>query len=357
VGNISPNLSKFDVWELPITNGSFTRSFNLSNETPYNNWKSDYKGQTLLAVYSTVQSNVSAPSRIFGSGYYDVFEEQPVLVTDKIIQVRRTPILAWNHPTSYLQSKVGIVRPEVEIYTRPTVSSEWVRVKDSEIRDANCSNGVIEFKERIVPSDSNLIKVNYVTSNKDYLVRHVNGIPVPLNPVLNKDEIIFNKPLYIYLMPVEIYARSFMTVFPAVYSPIKDYSFSSSINFTYDSSIFNPASSNHDPFALPIASIYVTNNPYNSPPTITDIRVRGGGFKEVDSIYPILEEYSSITSHWDVYPPSGKAYPKGGYVIIRIPESVKNHFVNKEEVYEIIRNNLTAGIVFDLQDLDGNTWS
>ena len=47
----------------------------------------------------------------------------------------------------------------------------------------------------------------------------------------------------------------------------------------------------------------------------------------------------------------------GGYVIIRVPENVKQNFTSPQEIYNIIRNNLTAGIVFDLQNMEGEDWS
>ena len=52
-----------------------------------------------------------------------------------------------------------------------------------------------------------------------------------------------------------------------------------------------------------------------------------------------------------------EAYARGGYVVIRMPESVKDNFVDETEIYNIIKNNLTAGIVVELQDRNGNPWS
>ena len=71
----------------------------------------------------------------------------------------------------------------------------------------------------------------------------------------------------------------------------------------------------------------------------------------------MLEAIPEVLSFWDVYSPSGKAYNKGGYVIIRIPKEVKDYFVDQKEIYNIISNNLTAGIAYELQDMDGNSWN
>jgi hypothetical protein len=49
-------------------------------------------------------------------------------------------------------------------------------------------------------------------------------------------------------------------------------------------------------------------------------------------------------------------HPNGGYVIIQIPQEVMSNFNSRDEVYNIVRNNLTAGVSFDIQDVDGNDW-
>lgn len=362
VGRISGGLSKFDSWELPITNGSFSRWIQLDSGRTYGDWKEAYKGQAVLAVYSTANANLSVASEIFGSGYYDVKDDQPIIVNDKMIQARKAPIVSWPHPTDYQQSRIGITRPEVNVFIRESVAStEWEKIDYSVIRDVNCHTGMIEFTQRIVPSDPRLIKVSYLTENKNYLLRHIDGVPLPLNPILTPDNPIFDKPIYVYLKPTALYKQeSSFAVGPSRCVKITEHEYhdgKSPIAITSDGSIFDKNSALCDPFLLPIAIIYVNSSAFMGAPSIVDTRVRGGGFEDVDQIKPVIEQYPSIISHWDVYPPSGKAYPKGGYIIIRIPESTKTHFVDPAEIYDIIRSNLTAGVVFDVQDLEGNSWS
>jgi|694.fasta_scaffold06622_2 hypothetical protein len=361
IGTMASDTSKFDVWELPITNGAFTKDVLIEESINWLDWKYKYKGQTLSAVYSTLNTNISAISKIYGSAYTDIYDESPVLIDDKNIRLRKTPLLAWNHKTNYKGSIVGIVRPELYVYIRENINANWVRIKDSQIRDINCYSGVVEFISRIIPNDPDLIKVSYTTQNKDKLIKHVDGVPVPLNPVLNANSIIYNKPLFIYIVPESVYAldKDFVTMsnLSTRYVKVNDYVKADCIRFTYDGRIFDKQSFKYDPFALPIGMIYVTNNPYNKIPALTDIRVRGGGIDDSQPITKLMDMHFRVTSHWDVYPPSGKAYAKGGYVIIRIPSSVNDHFLDKSEIHKIIRNNLTAGVVYDLQDLDGNSWS
>lgn len=373
VGSFSGNISKFDIWELPVSNGSFNKEIYISPDIPWHDWKWKYSGQRLVGQYSTLDTPNISWSTIFGYGYYDVVDETPSIIDSKNIQVRRAPILAWNHPTDNLKSVVGIVRPQIKVYTRESVSSAWVEVNYSLIKDINCYTGLVSFKKNIVPANRSLIKVSYTTENNNLLIRQVADQPVPLNPLLNKDTIKFNKPLYIYLMPNNIYRyikynESLLNGIPTTnqgYEKIQDYTYGNAINFTYDSSIFDKTSINYNPFALAIAIIYVTNKPNSSNINLIDLRVRGGGLKPDTNdgnlfttmqINPIQDQ-NDILSYWDIYPPQGNAYNKGGYVIIQIPQEVKNNFVDPKEIYNIVRNNLTAGVAFDLQDLDGNSWS
>lgn len=359
VNALSPNLSKFDAWELPVTSGSFNKSIYISPANQWYDWKKNYKNQTLLAQYSTAKQKDVSWSSIYGHGYYDVSDEYPTIIDTKNIKVKRTPILNWNHPTNYTQSVIGIVKPEIKVYTRETVNSNWVEVSYSSIKDINSFTGVITFKQSIVPSSSSLIKVSYTTENRNILIKQVDGSPIPLNPLLNANDIVFDKPLYIYLQPTNIYKLTYgqSNNDPIQYTEIVDHEYLDNIKFTYDSKIFDTTSNVYDPFALPIAIIYATNNPNKKKPYLSDLRLRGGGIKASLENSDLIENISEIMSYWDSYPAQSAAYSKGGYVIIRIPEEVKDNFIDEKEIYNIVKNNLTAGVVFDLQNLNGDNWS
>lgn len=359
VNSLNPNLSKFDAWELPITSGSFNKSIYISPFNQWYDWKNNYKNQTLLAQYNTVSEKDVSWSDIYGYGHYDIVDEIPVIIDTRNIKVRRTPILNWNYPTNYMSSVIGIVKPQIKIYTRETVNSDWIEVAYSSIKDINSFTGVITFKQSIVPSSSSLIKVSYTSENKNILVKQVNGSPVPLNPLLNATDIIFDKALYIYLLPKNIYKLTYTqsSTEPVEYSEILDHNYTENINFTYDPKIFDPISNVYDPFALPIAIIYATNNPEKKKPSLSDLRLRGGGVKASLKNSDLIENIPDIMSYWDAYPAQSAAYNKGGYVIIRIPEEVKDNFIDEKEIYNIIKNNLTAGVAFDLQNLNGDNWS
>jgi hypothetical protein len=357
VGKMNDNLSKFNAWPLPLTTGSFWKKISISPENKWTGWKANYINQELNAEYTTINEFESASSELFGFGHQDIINESPSILSSNKIKVSSTPILAWNHPTNNKNSIVGIIKPQIKIYTRESVSSEWVEVAYSAIKDIDCYNGLIEFNKNIIPQNPELVKVNYTTVNKDILLNHINGVPIPLNPVLNSDNVYYNQPLYVYILPKNIYKKENIQNNTNNLIKINDYLYDSPIQFTYDSSIFDNRSSEYDPFALPIATIYVTNNPYSVAPDTVDLRLKGGGVAIDKTNYELMEAIPEVLSFWDVYSPSGKAYNKGGYVIIRIPEEVKDYFVDQKEIYNIISNNLTAGIAYELQDMDGNSWN
>ena len=363
MGSIDPNISKFDAWELPISNGSFWKSINISNNRSWSGWKANYIGQDMYGYYSTLDELNSFWSKIYGYGFYDIVDESPIIIDDRTIQLRRVPLMNMHVPTDNLNTKAGIIKQVLQIYTRPDIDSSWSQVAELNIRDINSQNGIIKFRTRLVPSARNLIKVSYVTACKDNLIKQINGVPVPLNPMLNSESIDFDQALYIYLLPKAIYKEDLLINTPEVPSVgrtrvrVKQYNKTSVLNFTYNSALFDERSSEYNPFALPIAIIYVTNNPYRQTPELSDIRLRGGGLVTDVPNAELKQSIPDVLSYWDVYPPSGEAYAKGGYIIIRIPEEVKSYFIDEKEIYQIISNNLTAGIAYELQDMNGNSWN
>lgn len=379
VNQMDQDLTKFDVWNLSVSSGSFWKDFSLDQSRIWGDWKANYLGQTLRAFYSTFDelidqgssgfnSTRNVWSQIYGYGHYDVKNENPVLLDDRTIQLRRTPLMNIVYPTDYFGGSAGIVKQQLHIYTRETEESPWVEISHDAIRDINSNTGIIKFRNRLVPSSENLIKVSYVTINKNRMIHQINGNLIPLNPLLSSVNdsntgisLKYDKPLFIYISPKAIYKDDVIFAPDGTRSSkfvkIEEYKCDSSINFTYDERLFNKNSSKHDPFALPIAIIYVKNNPYNLAPDLYDTRTRGGGVTSDVSTFELIEQIPEVLSNWDVYPPSGMAYARGGYVIIRIPESVKTHFLDEKEIYQIISNNLTAGVAYELQDMNGNTWN
>ena len=364
ITGISPNLKKTDPWPVTITSGSFNKDVTLNNEKAID-WKVKYSGQTLTAIYDTSTISSIAWSKIFGRGYYDIVGEKPVYNSSRSITLRQTPVHVVKTYPSELTRKNSPLKPQVKVYTRENINESWTLVPYSSIRDINCKTGVIEFKTPIVPNNENLIKVDYTIRQKNVNVKQSNGSPIPTNPFLNSNEIKINKPLYIYLMPKSIYktaardgSNGEIVAQDMKKVVVDDYTAGSLVNYTYNNNIFNkldPVS--YNPFALLIGIIYVINTNDDDNFTFSDLRVKGGGVSANLDTNKVIDTISEAVSFWDVYPPMAEAYPKGGYVMVKIPASVKKNFINPEEVYDIVKANLTAGVVFDLFDMDGNDWS
>jgi hypothetical protein len=363
VTSIPSDIPKYEQWPLHVSSGAFTRDLIIDPSFGWVNWLQKYKRRTLRANYSTLNLSNIAWSEFLGRPYIDIKDESPIIISNKRIKLINAPIAVINEP-SY--SKVGLFNTLVNVYKRDSISGPWTRISSDLIRNVDAENGFVDFTSSIIPSDNNLIKVSYTSKSNGIPLKQVDGNPIPINPFLNRGMIEPDKALYIYIKPVSIYYKD-SSVQSYSWKHVSEYDYGSAINFTYNNSIFNPYDSvNFDPFALPIALIH-TVNPFTSEnTTLQDLRIRGGGIKSEKfnssntysniGIYQIIKDVKEAISFWDVYPPMRHSYPKGGFIIIRLPREVTSNFQVEEEIYSIIERNLTAGVAYQLQDMDGNDW-
>lgn len=356
VSGPSSSLSKFDTWYINLTQGKFIKSITIPSSYNFVNWLKDYRGKELKCYYDT--TSVKVPySSIFGFGYYDIYEENPRIIYDNEIKLRYGKV--HNVQEQYDKQISGLIVegskytdaspivPWIKIQVK-NINGKWVEVPKKDIKSFDKHTGTIIFKRELVPLNEKDIKVSYTIKNNSAMIHQINGQRLELNPY---NSLALDKPLFIYLLPVKCEENV-----GGVISTAEGFTNIGPINFTYDSSIFNASSDNYNPLALLVATVKV-NNFYNfDNVTVEDMRVRGGGIKyNVD----IIKEYDSnkeILSYADLYSGKGFLHANGGYVIVKIPKEVINNFNSKEEVYNIVRNNLTAGVSFDIQDVDGTDW-
>jgi peptidoglycan hydrolase-like protein with peptidoglycan-binding domain len=355
LSGINGDLNKTEPWPLSISSGSFQKTINI-NANDARGWKSSYSGQDLIASYDT-SSIASIPwSRLFGRGYYDVIGERPKYNNSRAITLRQTPLHVMKGYSSDLSRKNVPLKPALKVYTRVSETAPWSLVPYSEIVNFNANTGLIEFRNQIISNNEDLTKVDYTIKYNKLSVKQSAGVPIPTNPFLNKDTVQLNKPLYIYILPKKVYKSE------SVNNSIKqvevtEYPAGPVINFTYNNNIFNKSDQvSYDPLAQLIGIIYVINTNDDENFSFTDLRVKGGGISANFNTNTILDGISQAISYWDIYPPMAEAYPRGGYVMVKIPSIVKKNFINPQEVYDIVRDNLTAGVVFDLYDTDGKDW-
>lgn len=359
VGNMSFDFDKTQAWPLPVSQGSFIKKIHIDSNI-YTDWKSNYLNQELLCTYSTHNIPGVNYSKIFGKGYYDIVDENPSIISESLIKVRQAPFIVWPEPSSYSSSKVNLIRPQFEVYINSNTSAQnpservWQKVPFSKIKNYNALTGVIEFTERLVPLNEMDIKISYVAKNNDVQIYQVNGNEIPLNPLLNKDKMQTDKPLYIYIMPTKIEKRNNLLSEFVTYEEVTEYINANPVHFTYDKDLFNPASHKYDQLALLIGMVIYTKS--NNNLNIYDTRLRGGGIRFKFNLKDVMKTNPNAISYWDMYPSEGLAYPKGGYIIIKLPNEVKNNFQTVQEIYDIVYRNMTAGVSFEIQDMDGNPY-
>jgi len=315
----------------------------------------NYKNKTLRCLYDTtkIESNIS---NIFGTGHYDVLEENPIIVADNEIIVRHGSFHVYQNQVNKasFDSKLtdaNPIIPAVSIRIRDSITSQWKNIDNDEIASFDKNTGSIVFKKEIVPSNNQNIEVTYTVKNLNILLRHVDGSEIPLNPFLTPSQGM-DKPIYIYIVPTYV---EYMDT-DGYYKQELEYSYTSPVNWTYDYGIFDQTKSTYNPLAILIGTITVVNKYSFDNISFNDLRVKGGGFSGFKDAEKESETDKSILSFSDIFSGRGYVYPNGGYVIIRIPKEVKNYFTSEEDLYSIIRSNLTAGVSFDVQDLDGNDW-
>jgi len=347
------NLSKFDSWFIGVGRGKFFKNVQIPLNR-YSNFMKEYAGRSLRCLYDTT-AYASNSSEFFGTGYYDVREENPIVISDNEIQLRHGSIHVYQKQIDKqsIDGNFSDARPilpwvKVEIYN--SSNNSWLTIDEDLILDYNKNTGNIIFKKEIVPSNEKNIRVTYSVKNRDIIIRHINGSEIPINPFSPISDI-SDKPIYIYLLPSKI-----EYIDKPEYSKVINQSYNSVINWTSSYNIFNPDKAEYNPLALLIGTAnIISKNDFNNI-NFLDLRVRGGGISGTQDEKSLAKTDSNVCSYADVYTGKGYIYPNGGYVIVKIPKEVKSYFESEEQLYSVIRSNLTAGVSFDVQDLEGNDW-
>ena len=364
ISSIPPNLSKLQQWPLYVTSGSFTKDIYIDPAYGWTSWAENYTGKMLRATYSTLNMSNVIWSQIAGKPYITIINETPIVLSSKRYQLMQVPIATFVEPS---QMECGSVVNWIDFETRQSVDLPWTAVDSGLIRNVNCQTGIVDFITPIT-SDPDLIRVNYTAKSNGIPLKQINGRVIPLNPFLNKDAVETEKPLHIYIKPIRIEVRS-SSQDGYVWDYVSDYLYDSPIDFTYNTSIFDPYNSvNYDPFSLQIGLVHVLNSVDIKDLAIEDLRLKGGGLKatmgktiDVQSygsldINKVFKEVEEASSFWDVYPPDQQAYSKGGFIIIKLPKEVLDNFTSEAELYGIISKNITAGVAYKIQDMEGNDW-
>lgn len=372
ISNPPKDLSKFDNWFINLSRGRFFKKITLPINSLQTDWKKDYYGQTLRCFYDTTKIVIPS-SGIFGSGYYDIIDETPVVVSRNEIQLKHgsfhvtQEILNKPNINTYY-SDAGPIECWVDVKIK-NANGEWVEINDDQIKNYSKHTGSIYFEKEIVPSNPENIKATYVVKNPNIMMYELNGKEIPSNPYVfsinqyyaysngvpgfdSNPYKYINAPIHFYILPsaVQFFENG-------EYVDVQEYEAPESVvDFTFDYSIFDPKKIQHNPLALHLGTVTVNKKFDIGQINIVDLRLKGGGVKPLDNTIKSFENKPNILNFADLNSGKGYLYPNGGYVIIKIPKEVKQNFNSVEEVYNIVRSNLTAGVAFDIQDMDGNDW-
>ena len=345
-------LSKFDTWFVNVGVGKFIKNITIPSNYTFTNWMKEYKGKTLKCYYDTTQIKTPSSS-IFGHGYYDIYDENPKVISDNTILLRYGSVHCVQEQYDknlYVNDNytdASPISPWIFVSIK-NAKGKWIDIPRKEIKDFDKNTGRITFKKEIVPLDSKEIKVSYTIKNEDLMVHQIDGEMIPLNPFLGAEN---NSPIFMYLLPVrcEIFEDN-------EYKTPLGFVSDGPLKFTRDSTLFDAKSTKYNPLALHIATINVNNTYTFENVSVEDMRIKGGGLKHSVDITKKFADDLDVASYSDIHTGMSFLHPNGGYVIIQIPKEVMSNFNSRDEIYSIVRNNLTAGVSFDIQDVDGNDW-
>lgn len=346
---LSPDLGVDDIWALPVKTGSFSRKIQMPariDSGSLTNYLKNYQGSTLTAYYSLPEARNNAWSSSHGRPYIDVRGEIPIIIDDNIIKVRQNPILIAENPTA-IQTDADPWYPVFTVYTRKTITDKWTKIPFNQIEDYDAWNGTIKLVNPLNSNDPRLVKVDYTSQRKTFQLKHDGTTQVNLNPYVASKSSWLNKALYIYIIP-EYIVDSNNTVIP-------ESKMTRTLKVTENSSIFDPIQPEYDISAIMLGIVYTSTSFNIDDLSILDTRKRGGGAnfnltdKELATLQPEFDSY------FDINPRRAVSYQQGGFVTIRLPAGLKNDFTY-DDIKKVIERNLTIGVAYKVEDLNGNRW-
>lgn len=344
-----------DMWSLPIRTGKFTRSVKIPsrNSNPYSGYLAQYQGRDLSAVYSVPEAGRANWSSMYGRPFIDVVGEHPEIVDQNTIQLASYPMLMVKQPTIE-PDDADPVTPVFSIYTRESTADAWVKIQWSGIDDYNVSTGTIYLTDDLASTDPNLIKVDYTSANSLFQYNGYANNKLFLNPYVSFGKENIGKPIYIYMYPQFVKIHTKEEGWKIIEDSVRD----RTIFWTTEPSSFSdPLDPLYDPMIVELAVVYVTNSVDIRDVSLIDIRKRGGGLKDETTIEEAKGYNPEFKYNWDLDYAYGTPYQAGGFVVIRLPASLKNRFPNEQDIIDVIERNIPAGIRYKIEDTDGNNWN
>lgn len=343
---LSPDLTNKDVWPIPIKTGSFAKDLALRPKSSGSivGVLSDYQGRIITACYEIVESNTDTWSSLYGRPYRDIRGETPLIIDDNIIKVRQTPVLMVQEMTTH-PALSDPWRPVFSVFIRRTLDAEWRKLDLNNIKDYNIWTGEITLNDSLSSNDPRLVKVDYTTQRPVYNLRHDGTNKVNLNPYINQNPEWLNVPLYVYVKPAYILDDSNQL--------IADTLLTRTVAVSLTPDLFNASKVDYDPTALLLGIVYISTAMDINELRMLDTRRRGGGATFRLNDLELAKNNDELYDFVDIEPNKAMSYQAGGFVIIRIPRELTELYT-ESQVRQVIERNITAGVRFKLEDLDGS---
>lgn len=345
--SIPKNLGVTDVWPIAIKTGRFDRRVKLQTVSPITGPLTSYQNQIVHAFYGIPEAAAFGWSELFGRPYVDIKNEQPILNDTDAIQVRQPPFKMHRVPNTTNNPNASPMLPQFKVFTRATVGASWVQLTLDQITDWNASTGEIFLADDLASLDAELVRVDYVTSRRNFHFKGFASAILNLNPYPGPSRNLIGTALYIYILPEFVRDKN--------ETLISGTTRTSTVNYTLDPNIFDPIRPEYNPLAVLLGVVYLTPSIDINELSLFDTRRRGGGAKNTATTDDILRLTQEAANYWDVSYGAGESYQKGGFVIIRLPVELKTYF-SETEITTVIERNITAGVRFKIEDLNGNDW-
>ncbi|HJS83576.1 MAG TPA: peptidoglycan-binding protein [Nitrososphaera sp.] len=346
---LSPNLGPRDLWPVAVRNGRFSRDVTIRPKVNgyLTNYLKDYQGTTIRAFYGLPEVDLGGWSSIYGPPNADIKDEEPLILDDRSIQVRQAPILMIKEPTQF-PSIADPVRPVLKVYRRASINDPWVQLTWPEIEDYNVITGEIILRNPLETDDPALVKVSYTSVRRVFHFKKYGSTLLNLNPYPGHTRDMIGQAMYIYILPEYVKDTQGNVIADSVVDK--------ALHFSREANIFDPIRPEYNPLAVQLGVIFISTALDVNDVVLMDTRRRGGGAMDSANAAEVIRLVQEASSYWDINYGSGTAYQKGGFVVIRLPVELKEEGLTETDIVDAIERNITAGVRFKIEDLNGNDW-
>lgn len=347
--SLPDRLGPRDIWPIAVRDGRFIRDVFLRDRRKGGiaGYLGPYQGTVVKAFYALPEADLGGYSKRFGPPNADILNEEPIILDDDVIQVRQAPILMETFPTAN-PNKADPFRPVVTFYKRADRNSPWIEQPFSEIRDFNASTGELFLRQRLTSNDNSLLRVDYTTKRRSYHFKRDEDTILNLNSYSGHSRDLIGEAVYIYVVPHFVRDINGNLISESVQER--------TLRVTLDPGVFNPLDANYDPLAVQLGVVYISTALDIRNLALLDTRRRGGGIRETANAMELKRLVTDSTTFWDINDGVGSSYQKSGFIVIRLPEELKGQF-SEAEIREIVGRNVTAGVSFKIESLQGEDWS